>query len=606
MHRPAVKSLKEKWNAVAKYDLMLNPKSIATVTVVTRGAPHEGTMYLEAIPLMRGSDSFISAPHGIVELESDSSFQVQVANTTGRRIRIRAGELVGHLFKAVNMLKSANKLSETELRKFTSHTVQLATLIPSLDTMNSIAPQDPSSLSQEVEPIDTEHLGWGLKTTEPGPDQIYPSKRLHEFINVDPSLTPMQCKALYEVVKRNQATFSFDGRLGHLKSKVHIELAPGTKPISMPPYYMSPAKCDIIDKQINLWLSQDVIEETKSPWGAPVIIVHCNGKARLCINWHRLNKATIADQHPIPKQTDILQALSGFTQMEFNKESHPITAIRTHHGLHHFKCMPFGWRNRPPEFQRAMQEILSPFLWIFTLVYINDVVMYLHTFEDHPRHVNFVLKAIAESRLTLSPPKCHIGYQSIVVLGNKVSRLGLSTHHKKLKAIWELEPPKDRKKLKTFLGLAVYFSAYIPYFFWMATPLFKCLRRKETPFVWAKEQQKLFELLKLALVSAPVRGHPEAGQMYRLYTDTSDYAIAGALQQVQLIAIKDLKGTRTYKKLQAAHEKKENLPELIVHLSKEHNDRLPSPEWSNDWENTRVPIKRMVAYWSRVLAPVET
>jgi hypothetical protein len=122
-----------------------------------------------------------------------------------------------------------------------------------------------------------------------------------------------------------------------------------------------------------------------------------------------------------------------------------------------------------------MQEILSPFLWIFTLVYIDDVVVYSRTFEDHLKHINFMLKAIAESGLTLSPPKCHIGYQSIIVLGNKVSRLGLSTHHEKLKAIWELEPPKDRKRLETFLGLVVYFSAYIPYFSWMATLLFKCL-----------------------------------------------------------------------------------------------------------------------------------
>jgi hypothetical protein len=124
--------------------------------------------------------------------------------------------------------------------------------------------------------------------------------------------------------------------------------------------------------------------------------------------------------------------------------------------------------------------------------------------------------------------------------------------------------------------------------------------------VWAEEQQKSFELLKLALVSAPVQGHPEAGQTYRLYTDASDYAIAGALQQVQLIAIRDLKGTRTYKKLQAAHEKKENLPELIVHLSKEHDDRLPLPKWSDNWENTRVPVECVVAYWSRVLAPAKT
>jgi hypothetical protein len=202
--------------------------------------------------------------------------------------------------------------------------------------------------------------------------------------------------------------------------------------------------------------------------------------------------------------------------------------------------MPFGWQNGPPEFQRAMQGILSPFLWIFTLVYIDDIVVYSKSFEDHLKHVDLVLKAIVLSGLTLVPPKCHLGYRSIVVLGNIVSRLGLSTHHKKLKAIWELEAPTDRKKLKTFLGLAVYFSVYIPYFSWMANPLFKNLRQKDSTYMWTDTHQKCFKFIKLALVSAPVQGHPEPGQAYHLYTDASDYAIAGALQQIQFISIKDL------------------------------------------------------------------
>jgi hypothetical protein len=166
---------------------------------------------------------------------------------------------------------------------------------------------------------------------------------------MDPALEPDQQEALYKVVEKNQAAFGFDGRLGHLKSRIHIQLAPETKPILMPPYYASPAKHDLIDKQIDLWLSQDVIKESKSPWGAPVIVVYHNSKPQVCINWQRLNKATVADQHPIPKQTDILQVLSGsqylsvfdvlsgFMQMEFNEESRPITAIHTHRGLHHFK-----------------------------------------------------------------------------------------------------------------------------------------------------------------------------------------------------------------------------------------------------------------------------
>ena len=436
------------------------------------------------------------------------------------------------------------------------------------------------------------------------------SDKLREVIDIDAALSPGQRDALYKVVERNQTAFSFDGQLGHLPSKVHITLAPDTKPISMAPYYASLTKREVIDKQLDLWLTQGVIEESKSPWGAPIIIVYRNGKPHVCIDWRKLNKATVADQHPIPKQTDILQALSGaqylpvfdtlsgFMQMEFDEESRPIMAIRTHRGLHHFKCMPFGWQNGPPEFQRAMQEILLPYLWVFTLVYIDDVVVYSRTFEDHLKHVDQVLKVIADSGLTLSPPKCHLGYRSIIVLGHKVSRLGLSTHQEKLKDVWELEAPRDCKGLESFLGLAVYFAAYIPYFSWIATPLFKCLRRKDLGFAWGKDQSQAFELVKLALISAPVRGHPEVGQAYRLYTDASDYAIAGALQQVQLIDIRDLKGARVYKRLLEAHTKGEPVPELVARLSKEHDDRRPTPAWHLNWEETLIPVERVVAYWS--------
>ena len=226
---------------------------------------------------------------------------------------------------------------------------------------------------------DSESAGWGPKTTEPAPDQIYLLDKLREVIDVNATLSSDQRDALYKVVEWNQTAFNFNSWLGHLPSKVHITLAPGTKPISMAPYYALPAKCEVIDKQLDLWLSQGVIEESKSPWGAPIIIVYRNGKLHVCIDWRKLNKVMVADQHPIPKQTDILQALSGvqyllvfnalsgFTQMEFDEESRPITAIHTHRSLHHFKCMPFGWQNGPPEFQRVMQEILLPYLWVFTL-----------------------------------------------------------------------------------------------------------------------------------------------------------------------------------------------------------------------------------------------
>ena len=111
------------------------------------------------------------------------------------------------------------------------------------------------------------------------------------------------------------------------------------RPIWLPPYHTSPLKREVIDAQLDTWLEQEVIEPSRSPWGASVIIVQHNGKNWLCVDWHKLNKVTILDEFPIPCQTDILQALSRvqyistfdalsrFTQLEFEPESRDKTTF---------------------------------------------------------------------------------------------------------------------------------------------------------------------------------------------------------------------------------------------------------------------------------------
>ena len=245
--------------------------------------------------MKRGSDAFIQVPNSLVEPEVDGQFQVKIANMTNRKIIVRAGELLRHLHEAEEVLKTAVDFMEQELEAFLIRADTLTMLIPKLNThykaatTNHVQPtkdsDKASSLEQEVEPADNEHLGWGPKTADPGPDQIYPSAKLREVIDMDPLLEAAQCEALYKVVEWNQTAFGFDRQLGHLKSEVHIELIPGTKPISMAPYCASPAKQEAIDKQIDLWLSQGVIEESKSPWGAPIIIVYRNNKPRVCIDF---------------------------------------------------------------------------------------------------------------------------------------------------------------------------------------------------------------------------------------------------------------------------------------------------------------------------------
>jgi hypothetical protein len=192
-----------------------------------------------------------------------------------------------------------------------------------------------------------------------------------------------------------------------------------------------------------------------------------------------------------------------------------------------------------------MQGILAPYLWIFALVYIDNIVVFSKLYEEHLDHLDKVLSAVIEACITLSPPKCHFLYSSILLLGQKVSCLGLSTHKEQVEAILTLACPHHVLDLCTFLGMAVYFSHYIPYYFHMAAPLFLLLGKAQK-WVWEAEHEKAFEEIKAALASALVLAHPLPGLPYQLYVDTSDLAIGVTLQQVQPITVRDLKGTWLY------------------------------------------------------------
>jgi Reverse transcriptase (RNA-dependent DNA polymerase) len=150
-----------------------------------------------------------------------------------------------------------------------------------------------------------------------------------------------------------------------------------------------------------------------------------------------------------------------------------------------------------------MQEVLSPYLWIFTLVYINDIVVYSQTFDEHLSHVKRVLEAIKKSGITLAPHKCHVGYCSIQLLGQKVSRLRLSTNAEKIKAVTALATPCHCKDLETFLGMAIYFTTYIPNFSGITAPLF-LLICKSTPWTWMAKHEEAYEMMKQVLMTTPV------------------------------------------------------------------------------------------------------
>lgn len=426
---------------------------------------------------------------------------------------------------------------------------------------------------------------------------------------------PSQRRQIEAVIIKNRLAFGLDGRLGNFEGRIDIPMKPGSQPVSLPPFPVSPANREVIDKQMDSWISLGVIEPSKSPWAAPVFIVYRNGKPRMVINLRRLNEMVIPDEFPLPKQDDILQALTGaqwvttldavagFTQLTMTDTAAEKLAFRTHQGLWQFRRMPFGYRNGPGVFQRIMQNVLAPFLWIFALVYIDDIVIFSLTFEDHVTHLDQVFSAIASANITLSPPKCHFAYQSLLLLGQKVSRLGLSTHKEKVDAIVQLAEPQNVHDLQVFLGMMVYFSAYIPFYSWISHPFYELLK-KGHKWEWTGTHRESFALCKQVLTNAPVRGYAMAGRPYRVYTDACDYGLAGILQQVQPISIRDLKGTRTYDRLLKAHRSKEPVP-MLVAVIKGVDDVPPPSSWAEDSEDTIVHVERVVCYWSRVLKSAE-
>ncbi|TFY50236.1 hypothetical protein EVJ58_g11132 [Rhodofomes roseus] len=251
-----------------------------------------------------------------------------------------------------------------------------------------------------------------------------------------------------------------------------------------------------------------------------------------------------------------------------------------------------------------MQGVLAPYLWLFSLVYIDNIVVYSRSWNEHIDHLDKVLKAVISSGITLSPPKCHFGYTSILLLGQKVSRLGFSTHHEKVRAVQELARPKRVLDLQTFLGMTVYFSTYIPYYSFIVSPLFELLK-KDHKWEWTAECESAWQRAKDVLQSAPVLAHAAAGNPYRLYTDASDIALGACLQQVQPIRVGDLKGTRAYDRLNKAFGEGSAVPSLTLRISNKFDDSPPPGQWASTLDKTTVHVERVIAYWSRTCKPAE-
>ena len=188
-----------------------------------------------------------------------------------------------------------------------------------------------------------------------------------------------------------------------------IDLIPGTKPISSPPYRMAPAELRELKAQLEELLSKGFIRPSISPWGAPVLFVKKkDGSLRLCIDNRQLNRVTIRNQYPLPRIYELFDQLqgsrvyskidlrSGCHQLRVQESDVPKTAFRTRYGHYEFLVMPFGLTNAPAAFMDLMNRVFQPYLDRFVIVFIDDILVYSGSSEEHSEHLRIVLQTLRE------------------------------------------------------------------------------------------------------------------------------------------------------------------------------------------------------------------
>ena len=324
-----------------------------------------------------------------------------------------------------------------------------------------------------------------------------------------------------------------------------IDLVPGTEPPFRPIYKMSYMELDELKKQLTDLSKRGYIRPSMSPFGAPVLFVHKkDGTLRLCVDYRALNKSTIKNRYPLPRIDELIDRLVGaqyFTKIDLYSGYHQIrikpedvhkTAFRTRYGHYEFLVLPFGLTNAPATFMTLMNDIFREQLDQFVVIYLDDILVYSKTKNEHSQHVKEVLGILRKHRLYAKITKCEFFQKRIEYLGHYISAEGVAVDDRKVKAIKDWPAPTTVSETRSFLGLANYYRKFVPNFSLVAAPL-TALLQKEKTFTWTDKENEAFKTLKEKLTTAPVLLIPDSSQPFVVTTDASDVAIGAVLTQNQ-------------------------------------------------------------------------
>jgi hypothetical protein len=362
---------------------------------------------------------------------------------------------------------------------------------------------------------------------------------------IEKSLNQEDKRKVEELLLRYESVLEYDQEKPNIVPNVkhRIVIEENKKPILQKRYRESPDKRKFIKDEVERMIKAKRIRESYSPWASPVTLAKKkNNNFRFCIDYRKLNSVTKPDAYPLPRIDELLERYqtarwftsmdlaSGFHQVEMSEEDKEKTAFICSEGLYEFNVMPFGLRNAPGTFQRLMDKVLKDHIGDFVEVYVDDIMIYSKSLEDHMIHIEKVLQKLRDYNLVIKLKKCRFCQKKIEFLGHEIGEEGLKPNSKKIETINNIQEPKTVTEVRSFLGLCSYYRRFVKGFSKIAGPLTE-LTKKDVPFIWAQGQQESFDKLKKMLVENPILSHPDFSKDFILITDASADGLGAILSQ---------------------------------------------------------------------------
>lgn len=322
-----------------------------------------------------------------------------------------------------------------------------------------------------------------------------------------------------------------------------LELLDNT-PCRTPPYIVAPPKLQILRQHIDELLTKQIIVPTTSEYASPCFLIpKKDGGHRLVVDYRKLNAKIKFDTFPLPtiesalmhfggaKFFTVLDLNSAYHQIPLSPESQPLTAFSTQFGTFAYTRLPFGLAVGGQILSRILSNIFNDISWNNLFLYLDDLLVYSDTFEQHLEHLSLVLSRLRASGFTVKPEKIKICVKEISYLGYLISGEGVRVNPERILPIVDFPRPHTLRQLRRFLGMCGFYARFIPHMSCITEPL-NSLKRKGVKFKWGSSQQEAFDKLKFLLTHPPVLHAPDFCKPFILQTDASSLALGAVLQQV--------------------------------------------------------------------------